>query len=143
MLKNSTNYSTNFIFWVERSGGPISLGHLFYSLEFGPNKEVNWIFLSFTTQICVSATHILDSHYALLLSYGTCVFNCDVLKWVLLVRVYIILYSLKNMCAYCIGIYSKGSGPRGHPFNIFRSEGCAYLKLSTMCNHSLRSSRKG
>ena len=101
MLKNSTNYSTNFIFWVERSGGPISLGHLFYSLEFGPNKEVNWIFLSFTTQICVSATHILDSHYALLLSYGTCVFNCDVLKWVILVRVYIILYSLKT-CAHTV-----------------------------------------
>ena len=63
MLKNSTNYSTNFIFWVERAGGPISIEHLFYSLEFGPNKQVNWIFLSFTAQICVCATHILDSPF--------------------------------------------------------------------------------
>ena len=43
----------------------------------------------------------------------------------------------KHMCAYCIAIYSKRR-------DVVVGQGGAYLKLGTMCNHSLRSrSRKG
>jgi len=94
----------------------------------------------------VCATHILDSPFPAvtkLLSYGTCVFNCDVLKWVIIVLVYIILYSLTiYVCILYCDIFKEegcGSGPGRHLFNIFCSEGGAYFKLDAMCNHSLRS----